>query len=73
MTFTKTDGNLTTQLHDKPYNFNFSIVNFPYLCDNVQSPHAYDVDISQVIRYVRTYSSYDQFLNRCKILAYKLM
>jgi hypothetical protein len=29
-----TNGKITTQLYDKQNDFNFSIVNFPYLCSN---------------------------------------
>jgi hypothetical protein len=30
-----TNGKITTQLYDKRVDFNFSIVNFPYLCSNM--------------------------------------
>ena len=52
------DGNLTTKLHDKRDDFNFSIVNFPYLCSNIPSSAAYGVFVSQLIRYARACSSY---------------
>jgi hypothetical protein len=29
------NGKITTQLYDKRDDFNFSIVNFPYLCSNI--------------------------------------
>ena len=35
------DGKLTTQLYDKRDNFNFAIVNFPYLCSNIPVSPAY--------------------------------
>ena len=35
------DGKLTTQLYDKRDDFNFSIVNFPYLCSNNPASPAY--------------------------------
>jgi hypothetical protein len=37
---------LTTQLYDKRGDFNFSIVNFPYLCSNIPISPAYSVYIS---------------------------
>jgi hypothetical protein len=56
-----TEGKITTQLYDKQDNFNFSIVNFPYLC-NIPASQAYGVCISQLIRYARACSTYDKFL-----------
>jgi hypothetical protein len=41
---------LTTQLFDKWDDFNFFIVNFPYLCSNIASSPAYGVYISQLIQ-----------------------
>jgi hypothetical protein len=68
-----TNGKLSTQLYDKLDNFNFSIVNFPYLCSNIPASPAYGVYISQLIRYARACSTYHQFLVRCSLLTYKLM
>jgi hypothetical protein len=48
-----TNGKITTQLYDKRNDFNFSIVNFPYLCSNIPASPAYGVYISQLIRYAR--------------------
>ena len=56
-----TNGNLTTKLYDKRDDFNFSIVNFSYLCSNIPSLPAYGVYISQLIRYARACSTYEQF------------
>ena len=67
------DGNLTTKLYDKRDDFNFSIVNFPYLCSNIPSSPAYGVFVSQLIRYARACSSYEQFLRRGKLLTNKLI
>ena len=67
------DGKLTTQLYDKRDDFNFAIVNFPYLCSNIPVSPAYGVYISQLIRYARACSEYDQFINRGKLLTSKLM
>ena len=67
------NGKLTTQLYDKRDDFSFSIVNFPYLCSNIPSSPAYGVYVSQLIRYARACSAYDQFLNRGKLLTDKLL
>ena len=67
------NGKLTTQLYDKRDDFSFSIVNFPYLCSNIPSSPAYGVYVSQLIRYARACSAYDQFLNRARQLTKKLL
>jgi hypothetical protein len=68
-----TNGKITTQLYDKRNNFNFSIVNFPYLCSNIPASPAYGVYISQLMRYARASSTYDQFLVQGSLLINKLM
>jgi hypothetical protein len=42
-----TNGKLTTQLYDKRDDFNFSIVNFPFLCSNIPISPVYGVFISR--------------------------
>jgi hypothetical protein len=68
-----TNGKLTTWLYDKRDDFNFSIVDFPYLCSNIPASPTYGVYISQLIRYARVCSAYYQFLVRGSILTKKLM
>jgi hypothetical protein len=41
---------LTTTLYDKRDDFDFAIVNFPFLCSNIPLSPANDVYISQLIR-----------------------
>lgn len=67
------NGNLTTKLYDKRDDFNFSIVNFPYLCSNLTSSPAYGVYVSQLIRYARACATYEQFIKRGKLLTNKLL
>ena len=64
---------LTTQLYDKRDDFSFTIVNFPYICSKIPLSPAYGVYISQLIRYARACSTYDQFLSRSRLLTDKLM
>jgi hypothetical protein len=45
-----TNGKITTQLYDKWDDFNFSIVNYPYLRSDIPASPAYGVYISQLIR-----------------------
>ena len=54
-------------------NFDFSIVNFPFLCSNIPESPAYGVFISQLIRYSRACSGYLDFLLRGKLLTSKLL
>ena len=44
-------GKLSTRLYDKHDDFDFPIVNFPYLFSNLPSGPSYGVYISQLIRY----------------------
>ena len=44
---------LSTTLYDKRDDFDFHIVNFPYLSSNIPSVRSYGVYISQLIRYAR--------------------
>ena len=44
-------GKLSTRLYDKHDDFDFHIVNFPYLSSNIPCGPSYGVYISQLIRY----------------------
>ena len=44
---------LKTKLYDKRDDFNFPIVNFPFICSNIPAAPACGVYISQLIRYFR--------------------
>ena len=60
------DGQLHTSQYDKREYSNFHIANFPFLSSNIPGPasHAYDVIISQLIRYTRICYSYVYFILR---------
>ena len=47
-------GKLSTRLYDKRDDFDFHIVNFPFLSSNIPSGPSYGVYISQLIRYAHT-------------------
>ena len=66
------NGKLTTRLYDKRDDFNFPIVNFPLLSSNIPSVPTYGVYVSQLIRYVRACSNY-QDLGAWKIAHYKVV
>ena len=67
------NGKLATRIYDKRDDFDFKVVNFPYLCSNIPSSPAYGVYISQLIRYSRACSDYHDFLQRCVVLTEKLL
>ena len=51
---TEKDGKLSVKLYDKRDNFDFHIVNFPFLSGNIPSGPLYGVYISQLlIRYAK--------------------
>jgi hypothetical protein len=66
------DNKLTTCLYDKRDDFNFNIVNFPFLSSNIPSSPAYGVFVSQLVRYSRSSSDYSDFIKRGSILAERL-
>ena len=66
-------GKLSTRLYDKRDDFDFHTVNFPYLSSNMPSGPSYGVYISQLIRYARCCSHYDDFRYRHKCLVDRLL
>ena len=67
------EGRLRTKLYDKRDDFNFRIVNFPFICSNIPASPAYGVYISRLIRYSITCGSYQDFLDRGLLLTRKLL
>ena len=55
-------GKLSTKIYDKRDDFNFDIVNFPYLDGDVPRAPSYGIYISQLVRYARA-STYVQDFN----------
>ena len=66
------DSRLRVKIYDKRDDFNFDIVNFPFLCGNIPQSPSYGVYISQLIRYARASTLYDDFLSRSRLTS-KLM
>ena len=54
-------------------NFDFPILHFPYLSSNIPESPACGVFVSQLIRYARVCSKYEDFLFRGSILVSKLL
>jgi len=67
------NGTLTTKLYDERDDFNFPIVNYPFLDSNISSSSRYGVYMSQLIRYSRTCNSYQDCLRRSVLLTRKLL
>ena len=61
------NGKLITWLYDRRDDFNFPIVYFPFLSSNIPSAPTYGVYVSQLIRYARACSNYQDFMERGKV------
>ena len=67
------DGFVTTKIYDKRDDFDFDIVNFPFLDGDVPRSASYGVYISQLIRFARVSSHVDDFNTCNKVLTAKLL
>ena len=67
------DGFVKTKIYDKRDDFDFDIVNFPFLDGDVPRSASYDVYISQLIRFARVSSHVDDLNTRNKVLTAKLL
>ena len=67
------DGFVKTKLYDKRDDFDFDIVNFPFLNGDVPRSTSYGVYISQLIRFVRVSIYVVDFNTRNKVLTTKLL
>ena len=67
------DGFVQTKFYDKRDDFDFDIVNFPFLDGDVPRSTSYGVYISQLIRSAEVSSHVDDFNTRNKVLAAKLL
>ena len=67
------NGTVSTKIYDKRDNFDFDIVNFPFLDGDVPRRTTYGVYISQLIRFDRASSSVSDFNCRNKALTAKLL
>ena len=69
------DGFVSRKIYDKRDDFDFEIVNFPFLVDDVPRVASYGVYISQLIRFARVsthISHVTDFNTRNKLLTAKL-
>ena len=68
-----TDGIVSSKIYDKRDDFNFEIVDFPFLDGDVLHSLSYGEYNSQLIRFARVCSNVDDFNNRNLILTAKLL
>ena len=67
------NGFVSSKIYDKRDDFNFDIVNFPFLDSDVPRRPSYGVYISQLVRLARVCSHVDDFNTRNKCLTAKLL
>ena len=68
-----TNGIVSSKIYDKRDDFNFEIVNFPFLDGDVPRSPSYGVYICQLIRLARVCSNVADFNNRNVFLTAKLL
>ena len=67
-----TNDIVSSKMYDKRDDFNFEIVNFPFLDGDVPRSPSYCVYISHLIRFARVCSNVDDFSNRNLFLTVNL-
>ena len=67
------NGTVSTKIYDKRDNFDFDIVNFPFLDGDVPRRTSYCAYMSQLIRFARATSNVSDFNCRNKALTAKLL
>ena len=67
------NGTISTKIYDKRDDFDFNIVNFPFLDGDVPRRNSYGVYISQLIRFARASSNLSDLKCRNKALTAKLL
>ena len=64
---------LFLKIYDKREDFDFEIVNFPFLDDNVPCSTSYGIYISQPFRFARAFSYVTDVTTHNKLLTQKLL
>ena len=73
MNLSITNGIVSSKICDKRDDFNFEIVNFPFLDGDIPCFLSYGVNISQLNRFAGVCSDVDEFNNRKLFLTAKLL
>ena len=70
---TISENKFVTTIYNKRDDFNFHIVNFPYLDSNIPTRPAYGIYISQLIRITRICVKYSSFAERNRHITSRLV
>ena len=70
---TISESKFVTTIYDKRDNFNFHIINFPYLDSNIPTRPAYGIYISQLVRIARICVKYSSFAERNRHITSRLV
>ena len=73
LNLTISDGFVSSKFYDKRDDFDFDIVNFPFLDGDIPRLTSYEISISQLIRFARVSSHVADFNTRNQILTAKLL
>ena len=73
LNLSRTNGIVSSKIYDKRDDFNFEIVNLPFLYVDVPRSPSYGVYISQLMRFARVCSHVDDFNYRNLFLTAKLL
>ena len=73
LSLSTTNGIVSSKIYDKQDDFNFEIVNFPFLDGDFPRSPSYGVYISQLILFAKVYSTADDFNNRNLFFTAKLL
>ena len=73
ITINQKEKTATTSLFDKRRAFQFTISNYPDMTGNVSNSMAYGIISSQLLRYYKSCSNFDDFLSNVNILTTKLL
>ena len=65
-------GKFYVKLYDKRNDYNFDVINYPFLDGNIPKGQSYGVFISQLVRLAHINSSFNNFVSDCKVLVKKL-
>ena len=68
-----TNGHVNTKIYDKRDDFDFSIVNFPFLDGDVPRSTSYGIYISQLVRFSRACNNVKDFNERNLCITCKLL
>ena len=67
------NGIVSSKMYYKRDYFNFEIVNFPFLHEDVPSASSYGVYILKLVRFMRVCSNVDDFNNRNKMFDFSVI